>query len=151
LQGELTSRFNNAQFISQGDSTVARELSKALEGVRSFSLDAALSGELDRPDFKIRSDLDRVLKDALAGRFEEKRKQWEGELKAALNQKLNTFLAKNEGLEGYFSDQGAALDGDLGTVNSLMETQLDSFVDAKSKEAEEELSNKVSEKLKGLF
>ena len=151
LQGELTSRFNNAQFTSQGDSTVAKELSKALEGVRSFSLDAALSGELDRPDFKVRSDLDRVLKDALAGRFEEKRKQWEGELKAALNQKLNTFLAKNEGVEGYFSDQGAALDGDLGTVNSLMETQLDSFVDAKSKEAEEELSNQVSEKLKGLF
>ena len=151
LDGGLKSRFNNAQFTSQGDSLVARELSKALEGVRSFSLDAALSGEIDSPDFNIRSDLDRVLKNALAGRFDEKRKEWEGKLKAALNEKLNAFLAKNEGFAGYFSEQGTELDGDLGTVDSLLETQLESYVDAKGKEVQDELSDKLESKLKGLF
>lgn len=151
LSGELKSRFNNTKLVADGSSQVAKELARAFERVNSFSLNSALSGTLSQPEFDVKSDLDKVLKEAVAGRFKEKQKEWESKLKAKLDSKLSSYLAENAQVANYFGDQSALLEGDLDSVESLLNTQLDSYVDAQADEAKDKASNALKDKLKGLF
>ncbi|KZY82806.1 hypothetical protein A3742_07940 [Oleiphilus sp. HI0071] len=151
LSGSVGSRFNSATLVGDGESQVAKELASALANVEGFYLNSQLSGTLSRPEFAFESDLDKVLKDAIAGRFKEKQKEWEGKLKAKLDSKLSNYLAENKEVTNYFGDQSALLDGELDSVASLLDTQLDSYVDAQADEAKDKASNALKDKLKGLF
>lgn len=151
LSGALDGRFNNTKLVADGTSQIAKELAKALAGVEGFTLNSVFSGTLSRPGFDVKSDLDKVLKDAIAGRFKEKQKEWEGKLKARLDSKLNTYLSENADVAKYFGEQGALLEGDLDSVESLLETQLDSYADAQADQAKEKASSALKEKFKGLF
>ena len=151
LSGSFKSRFNNTKLVSEGSSTIAKEVSEVVKGVQSFAVDADIDGTLASPGFDISSDLDRILKDAVMGRFKAKQKEWESKIKAGLDEKLQAYLAENESVGSYFSDQGSLVDSDLSSVDSLLEKKLDSFVDAQKKEAQDKVSNKLKDKLKGLF
>ena len=151
LSGELKSRFKNTKLVADGSSQVAKELASAFERVNSFSLNSELSGTLSQPEFDVKSDLDKVLKEAIAGRFEEKQKEWEGKLKAKLDSKLSSYLEENAQVTKYFGDQSALLEGDLDSVDSLLNSQLDSYVDAQADEIKDKASNALKDKLKGLF
>ena len=151
LSGGLKSRFTNTKLVGDGGSQVAKELASALERVESFYLNSLFSGSLSQPEFEFKSDLDKALKQAVSGRFKEKQQEWEGKLKAKLDSKLSSYLADNEQVSNYFGDQSALLAGDLDSVESLLDTQLDSYVDAQANEAKEKASNALKEKLKGLF
>lgn len=151
LSGAFKSRFNNTKLISEGTSSIAKEISEVVKGVQGFAVDAAIDGTLASPGFDISSDLDRILKDAVMGRFKAKQKEWESKIKAGLDEKLQAYLAENESVGSYFSDQGSLVESDLNSVDSLLEKKLDSFVDAQKKEAQDKVSNKLKDKLKGLF
>ena len=151
LSGAFKSRFNNTKLISEGTSSIAKEISEVVKGVQGFAVDAAIDGTLASPGFDISSDLDRILKDAVMGRFKAKQKEWESKIKAGLDEKLQAYLAENESIGSYFSSQGSLVESDLNSVDSLLEKKLDSFVDAQKKEAQDKVSNKLKDKLKGLF
>lgn len=151
LSGTFKSRFNNTKLISEGTSSIAKEISEVVKGVQGFAVDAAIDGTLASPGFDISSDLDRILKEAVMGRFKAKQKEWEAKIKAGLDDKLQAYLAENESVGSYFSNQGSLVESDLNSVDSLLEKKLDSFVDAQKKEAQDKVSNKLKDKLKGLF
>lgn len=76
-----------------GDSSLARAMRTALQGVRKFSLTADISGTMDDPGFRLSSDLDRILKDAVGQAAREEGARLEAGLRKAIEEKTGPALA----------------------------------------------------------
>jgi len=79
-----------------GDSSLARAMRTALSGVQKFSLTADIGGTLDDPSFRLSSDLDRILKDAVGQAAREEGARLEAGLRKAIEEKTGPALAEAE-------------------------------------------------------
>lgn len=77
-----------------GENSVARAMGSALSNVSEFSLTADIAGTLDKYDIHVRSDLDRVLRDAVGTVIQKERARMERKLMSAIAEKVNTQLAE---------------------------------------------------------
>jgi uncharacterized protein (TIGR03545 family) len=151
ISGFASSQFSQADILSEGQTTLTKEISALLNSIKSFSLDAQLGGALSAPEINLSSDLDQAIKKAFSARLSAKQKEWEGKLRDSLNSKLNTYLADNKALSKYFANENNILDGDLKDIDKLLAQKLNSFVDDQKQEVQKKLENKLKDKLKGLF
>ena len=151
MTGTVNGQFSEARVSSSGDSVLAKEISSVLADIDAIAMRVELSGTLRQPGVAISSDLDGALNRAVLGRFKEKQKQWEAKLKAGLDKKLSTYVADNKKRLGYFSDQDALLEGNLDSINSMLDEKLDSFVEQQHKEVKEKVTDELQDKLKSFF
>ncbi len=79
-----------------GDSSLARAVRTALQGVRKFTINADISGTLDDHRVSLSSDLDRILKDAVGQAAREEAARLETSLRKAIEEKTGPALAEAE-------------------------------------------------------
>lgn len=100
-----------------GDRNALRKgIASALSGVRSFNIEADITGTLDNYDLKLSSDLDRVLKDSVGKVVNEQAAELEKKLKAEVMKEVEGPMKELEksltGLE--------AMDGQLKVLTDRM-------------------------------
>lgn len=76
-----------------GDSSLARAMRTALAGVGTLSISADISGTLDDPRFRLSSDLERIVKEAVGQAAREEGARLEAGLRKAIEERTGPALA----------------------------------------------------------
>ncbi len=160
--GQLTAKtdvqFGQADFTGDGKTVFAKELTRALQTIDHFAVNASASGSLKSPQVKFGSDLDSRLSSAFNQRLNEKQSELEQKLKAGLQEKLQSYtgdyadeLAQINQLDGSLSDKLSNLDDMASSKLEDYEEQKKREAEAKADEKRDELKDKAKDKLKSLF
>ncbi|MEW6777729.1 MAG: TIGR03545 family protein [Bdellovibrionota bacterium] len=113
------------------DNAVAKAIASALEGVNSFALEAKVRGTLKQYDLELKSDLDKILQQAVDRLLGDLIAKFEKELKDQIFAKVGGPLKELDGLMGGFGGIGDELSNRLkagsfpvggGAANSLLPT-----------------------------
>jgi len=139
---DATFDFSDAQFSSDADSGLAKQLAKVLESIRQFDITLGASGQLDDLHVSIDSSLDEQLKFALKDQLSVKQKALESELKVSLDAKVATLsgthgddLVQLRNAEGGLAEQQKALEQMLSSEIANYKAQLaKEFADKKAAE-----------------
>lgn len=129
--------FDNADFVSSGSSTLAKELSRALANIDQFRITATAKGKLNGLAIGLKSDLDKQLSSAFNQRIKEEQAALEKELKDRLQQQADQALAPVKEKLAEFEQQKAALQAKLKEAEAMMKQELEDFEARLRKEAEE--------------
>lgn len=139
---------SDAKYQGSSDTQLGKMLVDTLTSIDKISVDLGVSGDIKNPNWDISSPLDKELKNAFNNQLSAKVTEFKSDVKAGLNQKLNTALKfeQSEGqslvdIESLLNDSDSALD-------SLMKNDV---VKQKQKELEDKLKNKAKDKLKEKF
>lgn len=107
LDSSVNARFTEASFdAGAGDSgDVVDRLARAIEGVSAFRMELDLGGTLSSPEIGLRSDLDRIIGNAIGDEarreIAQAREELEQELRADLAPHLDTLAERERQLEAY--------------------------------------------------
>ena len=110
LKAALSAKLQSVQMASgaKSEGAVAQAVSSALADIHGFSLKADVTGTLDDYDVQLSSDLDRVLGDVVKKQLQGQIAKVEGELRAAIMEKVNGPLGDLKtnlgGLDGIASE-----------------------------------------------
>lgn len=113
--------------VTEDTGRVARAIASALSGISRFSLTADLYGTLDDPRISMRSDLDKVLNNAVktlvAEQAERVRRELESGIKARVDESMHELNAAMGNLNG--------IDSEMQTRNDMLEKVLGDAVKQK--------------------
>jgi uncharacterized protein (TIGR03545 family) len=110
LDVTLKADLSGAHFaVPEAQGQAARALGSALAGVRTAKVEADVTGTVNAPKVRVRSDLDRIVADAVRGLAAERVKALEADLTAAIRDRAEARLADARG-------DIDALDGDGGVL-----------------------------------
>lgn len=154
--------FTQAKFTGQGKSTFERELVAALSGIKSFTIDGEAEGRLIAPKVKMGSDLDKQLSHAFSQRINEKQKEFEAQLKAELNTKLEGYLGEHSSILDELNQTEGGLNAKLDKLKNLASAELADFeqqqkqkakekADAEKEAAKSKAKDEAKDKLNKLF
>ncbi|WP_157982749.1 TIGR03545 family protein [Pseudidiomarina aquimaris] len=140
FDGNAILRLANMTIDAEAENQWAQVIAKALESLNRLDINADIKGALMSPDFKLSSDLDRQLGQALKSAAMDAA----GSELTELRQRLAT---QSEGFVGEYGDDLSELSGLL-TDAENREERLQSLLEAK---LQDKLEDKVKDKLKGLL
>lgn len=140
FDGNAILRLANMTIDAEAENQWAQVIAKALESLNRLDINADIKGALMAPDFKLSSDLDRQLGQALKSAAMDAA----GSELTELRQRLTT---QSEGFVGEYGDDLSELSGLL-TDAENREERLQSLLEAK---LQDKLEDKVKDKLKGLL
>ena len=140
FDGNAILRLANMTIDAEAENQWAQVIAKALESLNRLDINADIKGALMSPDFKLSSDLDRQLGQALKSAAMDAA----GSELTELRQRLTT---QSEGFVGEYGDDLSELSGLL-TDAENREERLQSLLEAK---LQDKLEDKVKDKLKGLL
>ncbi|MGA1844830.1 MAG: hypothetical protein ACMUIS_09755, partial [bacterium] len=113
--------------VTEDTGRVARAIASALSGISRFSLTADLYGTLDDPRISMRSDLDKVLNNAVktlvAEQAERVKRELESGIKARVDESMHELNAAMGNLNG--------IDSEMQTRNDMLEKVLGDAVKQK--------------------
>ena len=143
LSGSADIRLSDLAMQASGSGQYGQAIAQALSGLNKLGIDMNLAGSVTAPQFSLSSDLDNQLASAALR-----------ELAVSQQDKLDALQAKLNGM-GLSTQQAtrtditdinsmlSAVSGNADSLESLLQTRLDSVVD--------EQKNKLLDKLKGKF
>ncbi len=99
---------------------MAKVMSSALAGVKNFKATVDVNGTLENYDIKIKSDLDRVLKQSVGSIARKESAKLEAKLKQAVFAKVKGPLGDSKRNLGGFGNIGQELNGRLGSGSDLL-------------------------------
>lgn len=140
FDGNAILRLANMTIEASAENQWTQVIAKALESLNRLDINADIKGALMSPDFKLRSDLDRQLGQALK--------------KAAMDAAGTELTALRQRLSSQSSGFVSEYGDDLNELSSLLtdaenrEKRLQSLLEAK---LQDKLEDKVKDKLKGLL
>lgn len=140
FDGSAILRLANMTIEANAENQWTQVIAKALESLNRLDINADIKGALMSPDFKLSSDLDRQLGQALKAAAMDAA----GSELTALRQRLNS---QSNGFVSEYGDDLNALSGML-TDAENREERLQSLLEAK---LQDQLENKVKDKLKNLL
>lgn len=107
LDATMNSRFTGARFNAEagdGGDVLAR-LARAIEGVDAFNMELGLGGTPRSPEIRLRSDLDRIIGNAIGEEarreFAQAREELEQQLHAELAPRMEALAERERQLEAY--------------------------------------------------
>ncbi|WP_258808375.1 TIGR03545 family protein [Pseudidiomarina sp. CB1] len=140
FDGNAILRLANMTIEASAENQWAQVIAKALESLNRLDINADIKGALMSPDFKLSSDLDRQLGQALKAAAMDAA----GSELTELRQRLTT---QSDGFVGEYGDDLSELSGLL-TDAENREERLQSLLEAK---LQDKLEDKVKDKLKGIL
>ncbi|NRB39170.1 MAG: TIGR03545 family protein [Pseudomonadales bacterium] len=143
VTAQINNQFNQAQFKSSGQSSMAREVGAAIEGIHDFDLNIAVKGAVDELDISIKSNIDNKLKSAFKGRLSAKKKEWQANLDKALNERLSGYLTKVDPNLGL--GDGKGFSENIGQLDNLLKSQLTDYTAQQKAKAKKEADAKKAE------
>ncbi|TRX54556.1 TIGR03545 family protein [Thalassomonas sp. M1454] len=132
------------KFTGSSDSSIGRSLVSAINEVNKFNLDVEVSGDINSPDYKVKSDLDNIIGRAINKQLQKKLTDFQNKLQSGLNQKVAKALKINDSEAAELADIESLLTDTDKALNKLLKSKL-----ADSKK--DELEDKLKKKLKGLL
>ncbi|MEP2650517.1 MAG: TIGR03545 family protein [Paraglaciecola sp.] len=126
-----------------GNNKITYVIADTLNQLKELTLNTDIAGTFGDLDLSINSDLNQQIGNALISNVSAEQQDKLEELKQKLNSQTTGVLG--EGNEQYqqLLDWEKFADGDLSSIDSLLEAKLDSLVDQKKDEAKDKLLNKL--------
>ncbi|MEP0354377.1 TIGR03545 family protein [Paraglaciecola sp.] len=126
-----------------GNNKITNIIADTLNQLKELTLNTGIAGTFGDLDLSINSDLNQQIGNALISNVSAEQQDKLEELKQKLNSQTTGVLG--EGNEQYqqLLDWEKFADGDLSSIDSLLEAKLDSLVDQKKDEAKDKLLNKL--------
>jgi uncharacterized protein (TIGR03545 family) len=125
LNATLSAKLQSVQMTSglKADAgPLAQAVSAALSDVHGFSVKADVAGTLDHYDVRLTSDLDRVLSDVVKKQLQAQMTRLEGQLRAAIMEKVNGPLNEAKASFGGLDGVANELAGRLNLGNELLQS-----------------------------
>ena len=145
LKGTANNQFRQVDFKAGSSSMFA----SAFEGVKAFDIDAKFSGAIGELSVKIDSDLDNQLGKQLKAQLAQKKKKFEAELKARIDEKIKEPMARIDAKKKEFDaikqradDSEKQLQQKLAALKQTVNEEKE----IKKKQAEDKLKNKLKDK-----
>jgi uncharacterized protein (TIGR03545 family) len=123
IESNINAAFSGVKLDSNPadkEALMAKVMSSALAGVKNFKATVSVTGTIDNYDVKIKSDLDRVLKQSVGSLAREESAKLEAKLKQAVFAKVNGPLKDSRGSLGGFGNIGDVLNKRLGSGSDLL-------------------------------
>ncbi len=127
LDATIDSRFAGVRFSSgdqKAEGRVAAAIASALADVKAFHLGATVTGTTQKPDVKVTSDLDSVLKNAVGKMMTEQAARLEADLKVAIAERVNGPLDDLKKQLAGFGGVGDDLASRSDALNNLLNEKL---------------------------
>ncbi|MAD43409.1 MAG: hypothetical protein CMI02_06540 [Oceanospirillaceae bacterium] len=158
LSAQSDMQFGQTRFTGEGKTLFAKELTRALQSINQFDVNAKASGGLKSPQVELGSDLDSRLSEAFNQRLNEKQRELEQKLQARLQEKLQSYTGEYADELAQLNAMDGSLNDKLNSLQAMNERKLEDYEAQKKREAEEkaaakreQLKDKAKDKLKSLF
>ena len=146
LKGVANNQFRQVNFDAGSSSMFA----SAFEGVKAFDIDARFSGAIGDLSVKIDSDLDNQLGKQMKAQFSQKKKKFEADIKARIDEKIKEPMARIEEKKKKLD----ALKQRVDDAEKQLQQKLAALKDTISKAGEQKkkaATDKLKNKLKDKF
>ena len=132
-----------------GSNNLTEIIAQTLTQLKNLTIDTEVGGTLGNLDFSFNSDLDRQLGSAMLSNLSGDQQGKLAELKQKLSAKIAGPLGDSDGQMTQWLEWEKLADGDLGSINELLEAKMSSAVDDKKDEIKDKLKDKLKGKLFG--
>ncbi|MEO9946633.1 TIGR03545 family protein [Paraglaciecola sp.] len=126
-----------------GSNKITNIVADTLNQLKDLTLTTDIAGTLGDLDLSIGSDLNQQIGGALLSNIGAEQQEQLDELKQKLNSQTSEVLDEGNGQYQKLLDWEKLADGDLSSIDSLLEAKLDSLVDQKKDEAKDKILNKL--------
>ncbi|WP_289028189.1 TIGR03545 family protein [uncultured Paraglaciecola sp.] len=126
-----------------GSNKITNIVADTLNQLKELTLTTDIAGTLGDLDLSIGSDLNQQIGGALLANVSTEQQEKLDELKQKLNLQTSEVLGEGNDQYQQLFDWEKLADGDLSSIDSLLEAKLDSLVDQKKDEAKDKLLNKL--------
>ncbi|AWB65819.1 TIGR03545 family protein [Saccharobesus litoralis] len=131
----------NAQYSGSADSSLNRAVLNTIKGLSPLDLLVTVTGEINDPNFSVRSKLDSLLKDAAKQQVAAKLDDFKSSLQSKLQQQAADSLNLNQQEANELAELSQLLDDTDGKLDELLKSKV---ID----KHKDKLKNKVEDKLK---
>lgn len=149
INGNLEGEFTQASFQTATASGLLGLLSQAFASLNQFDLQVKLSGNLNQPQFSLKSNLDNKLKDSVEQQVKAQIAALRHDLEQQLSQRLNSYLQEFNLAE--FSANEKSLNEQLTSLDTLLEAKLDDFKEQKKQQVQDKAKDSLKQELRRLF
>lgn len=130
---------------ASGDNKLTNAIANTLNQLKTLQLDTDIGGTLGDLDLNISSDLAKQIGSALISSVTPEQQQKLDDLKAKLNAKTSGLLGDTDGALGQWSEWEKLAEGDVSSLNKVLEAQLNNAIDKQK----DKIKGKLFEKLLG--
>ncbi|MFQ3198176.1 MAG: hypothetical protein ACI81A_001897, partial [Paraglaciecola sp.] len=149
ISGSSNAALSQLQLMATGSNHLTKVIAETLSGLSNLTINSDISGILGAMDLRFSSDLDKQLTSAILSNLSPEKSSKLADLKHKLNAKTEGTLGVSDEEMSQWLDWEKLADGDLGTVQKLLDAKLNSVVDDKKDELKEKLKNKLKGQLFG--
>ena len=156
IRGRSDTNFSQVQFQSATDSSgsLSRMLAGAFADVHRFKIDTIFRGDMKDIDIKMESDLDNQIGQQFKAQLDARKKQFEQDLRARIDEKLREPLAKLEAKKQKLDQLKADIDAkekELETKLADLKNKIDQQKEIQKKKLDSKLDEKKDELKKKLL
>ncbi|GAC31770.1 TIGR03545 family protein [Paraglaciecola polaris] len=145
ISGSGNAALSQLQLTATGSNNLTNVIAETLTGLSNMSINSDISGTLGDMDLSFSSDLDKQLASAMLSNLSGDQNSKLAELKQKLNAKIEGPLGATDSEMSQWLDWEKLADGDLSSIQGMLDSKLNSVVDKKK----DELKDKLKDKLKG--
>lgn len=146
LAANVDAKFNNTNWSSTETEGLNGRIVDTIKTIQQFNLDGKLQGNISSPNLSLRSDLDKQIKDAIAGQIESTKNELEEKFKTRLNDKIAAMAGPHKDQLSFLTDKEKTMDQRIDKLEKMLKTKLKSAKENKK----QEIKDKLKDKLKGF-
>ncbi|MDP5040126.1 MAG: TIGR03545 family protein, partial [Paraglaciecola sp.] len=149
LSGEGVINLANLSMEAQGSNKITNIIANTLAQLTQLTLNTDVAGVIGDLDLSFSSDLNQQLGSALLTNIGKEEQGKLDELKAKLNAQMQSALGTQDAQLSEWLDWENLADGDMGSLEEMLNSKMNSVVDNKKSELEDKLKDKLKGKLFG--
>jgi uncharacterized protein (TIGR03545 family) len=142
VSGDASIDLNSLIIKATGSNNMTNIVADTLNQLTNLSIDTDIGGTISNLDLSFSSDLNKQISAALLSNAGTEQQSKLNELKQKLNKKTEGMLGNDNSQLSQWLDWEKLADGDLGSINELLEAKLSSIVDEKKDELKKKLFDK---------
>jgi uncharacterized protein (TIGR03545 family) len=148
LNGEIVSGTSNIDFQkliikAKGSNKITNIVAETLNQLKKLTINTDISGTVDNLNLSLSSNLNKQFGAALLSNVSTEKKAKLDELKQKLNNKTEGVMGTNNNQLDQWLDWEKIADGDLGSINELLETKISGLVDSNKNKLKDKLFEKL--------
>ncbi|MFQ3235357.1 MAG: hypothetical protein ACI9C4_000913 [Paraglaciecola sp.] len=149
ISGSANAALSQLQLTAIGSNHLTNIIADTLSGLSNLTINSDISGTLGAMDLSFSSDLDKQLASAMLSNLSPEKSSKLAELKQKLNAKIEGTLGTSNTEMNQWLDWETLADGNLGTIQGLLDAKLSSVVDDKKDALKDKIKNTLKGKLFG--
>ena len=142
ISGNGSIDLNSLVIKAKGSDHITHIVADTLNQLKTLTINTDIGGTLGNLDLSFSSDLNKQIGIALLSNVVAEQQNKLDELKQKLNKKTETMLSDNNSRLAQWLDWEKLTDGNLGSINELLEAKLSSVIDEKKDELKKKLFDK---------